>query len=286
MHLTSPAKLNLHLHILGQENSGYHLLDSLVVFTNFGDTLTLESSAKFELEIRGTFAKKLQKHTPSTENLIEKSVMIFSALTNTKPNYKITLEKNIPLGAGLGGGSSNAATTLKALQQFYQTQIDLSQITSKLGSDITAFLNVPTPIIIRETGNEIIIPHFNIPTCYILMVNAGQHCSTPEIYKNLEMKEFSSATEFPHQFKTTKEFTDFLNKETRNDLTDPALKLKPNISRTLEAIASQKSCLLARMTGSGATCFGIFETITHAQTAAQEIKTTHPEWWVVQSTTL
>jgi len=118
------------------------------------------------------------------------------------------------------------------------------------------------------------------------MVNAGQHCSTPEIYKNLEMKEFSSATEFPHQFKTTKEFTDFLNKETRNDLTDPALKLKPNISRTLEAIASQKSCLLARMTGSGATCFGIFETITHAQTAAQEIKTTHPEWWVVQSTTL
>ncbi|OIN87695.1 MAG: 4-(cytidine 5'-diphospho)-2-C-methyl-D-erythritol kinase [Alphaproteobacteria bacterium CG1_02_46_17] len=284
--ISAPAKVNLHLHILGKTENGYHILDSLVCFTDFGDTLTFEEDKMFSLNIVGEFANLLQSHDLAGQNLIEKSVREFENATNIKVNLRMTLNKNIPLGGGLGGGSSDAAATLNALQRIYKTDINLEKITAKLGSDITACLNAPRPVIMRSTGNDISPAPVLPQKTPAVLVNAGQHCATPEIYRTLKMHEFSKSVTFPDRFDAIDSLSDFINTHTRNDLYAPALKAEPSLTKTIDIIKQQTGCLLTRLSGSGATCFGIFETEDMAQQAASQIKTTHPEWWVVQTTLL
>ncbi len=282
--LQAPAKVNLHLHILGKTENSYHLLDSLVCFTDFGDQLTFEESDKFSLDILGQFSQPLKNSDLAGSNLIEKSVYEFEKTTGLQVKLRITLHKNIPLGGGLGGGSSDAAATLKALQTLYKTNINLEFITSKLGSDITACLKAPHPVIMGGTGNTL-SPAPNLPSQIpVILVNAGQHCATPEIYRTLKMAQFSNLAPFPDQFENIVSLTDFLKSHTTNDLLIPASQIEPSLIETINTIKHQSGCLLSRLSGSGATCFGLFETLEKAQQAAEQIKTTHPGWWVVQTT--
>lgn len=280
--LTAPAKLNLHLHILGKAENDFHRLDSLVAFTSFGDTITVEHAEEFSLRITGEFATELAHERPET-NLIAKSLTTLSKKTGKNFSYKITLEKNIPIGGGLGGGSSDAATLLKKIVEISDITADLPEITSRLGSDITACLHAPNPVIMRGTGNDILPDAPRLPACPLLLVNPRKHCSTPTVYKNLSMESYSSPVTWPEKFKTIESLADFLKTHTTNDLTSPAIKTEPLIAQVLEEIGKQHNCLLARLSGSGATCFGIFPTTKDATTAAAQIKTTHPDWWVVET---
>ncbi|HNQ92640.1 MAG TPA: 4-(cytidine 5'-diphospho)-2-C-methyl-D-erythritol kinase [Alphaproteobacteria bacterium] len=282
---TAPAKINLHLHVLGKTENNYHLLDSLVAFTAFGDNITIEPSEKFSLHITGPFARELAGELPE-DNLITKSIAALSEKTGKNFPFRITLEKNIPVGGGLGGGSSDCATLLKEMAEIYGIQADLSGITSALGSDITACLHAPHPVIMRGTGNDITKDTPYLPPCPLLLVNPRKHCATPTVYKNLSMENFSAPVSWLDKFDTPKDLADFLNARTTNDLTAPAIKTEPVIAEVLEEIGKQPDCLLSRLSGSGATCFGIFPTTQAASTAAAQIKTTHPHWWVVETNTL
>jgi len=278
--VTSPAKVNLHLHITGKRDDGYHNLQSLTAFTDFGDTLILTPSNKRTIIINGPFAEQLRT-LAEQDNLIEKALALYEKKIIRPLNYSVSLTKRIPAGGGLGGGSGNAAFALRTIKDLIEDTTDLSEITSALGSDVTAFLHAPHSIIMEETGNKIstITPSF--PDTPILLVNGGQNCPTPEIYARMTQDDYTSPVAFPFEFTTVDDMAYFLKFKTRNSMTRAALAFSPDIQETLNTLESQRNCQLARLSGSGATCFGIFPNVAESVMAAEQIKTTHPDWWVV-----
>lgn len=277
---TSPAKVNLHLHITGKRDDGYHNLQSLTAFTDFGDTLILTPSNKRAITINGPFAEQLRT-LAEQDNLIEKALALYEKKIARPITYSVSLTKRLPAGGGLGGGSGNAAFVLRIIQNLIEDTTDLSEITSALGSDITAFLYAPHSIIMEGTGNTIstITPSF--PDTPILLVNGRQNCPTPEIYARMTPDDYASPVAFPFEFTTVDDMAYFLKFKTHNCLTKAALAFAPDIQETLDTLESQRNCQLARLSGSGATCFGIFPTVAESVMAAEQIKTTHPDWWVV-----
>ncbi|MDY0028939.1 MAG: 4-(cytidine 5'-diphospho)-2-C-methyl-D-erythritol kinase [Pseudobdellovibrionaceae bacterium] len=278
----SPAKVNLHLHITDKRDDGYHKLHSLAAFTDFGDTLILTpSNNKRTISVNGQFSDQLA-NLEQQDNLIEKALLLYEKRLGRPLNYTIALTKRIPTGGGLGGGSGNAAYTLRTIKDLIEDTItDLSDITSTLGSDITAFLYAPHSVIMEETGNKTstITPYF--PDTPILLVNGGQNCPTPEIYARMTPDDYARPVTFPLEFTTVDDMAYFLKFKTRNSMTRAALAFAPEIQQTLDALENQRNCQLARLSGSGSTCFGIFPTVSESVMAAEQIKTTHPDWWVV-----
>lgn len=288
----SPAKINLYLHVTGKRADGYHDLDSLVAFTNFGDRMELRrSSTQHKTTITGPFADALTNTTTEENNLAIRAIRELEKETGCEIPLDIRIEKNIPLGGGLGGGSSNAACLLKTLIAERFPELDKAEsyalahsITSRLGSDLTAFLHAPAPVILQETGNRIKEPDIHLPECNILLVNAGQHSATPAIFKALRMERFSApCPNIPARFQTAQDLCAFLKNNTKNDLTGTAIRQTPIIAETLDLVAAQEGCLLARMTGSGATCFGIFGSDNMSSNAREKIKEKKPDWWAVST---
>lgn len=280
----SPAKINLHLHVTGKTDNNYHLLDSLVAFTAFGDRIEISPADRYDLVLSGPFAPGIDV---DDRNLVTRAMRALEQEAGRPLPYNIHIEKNIPAGGGLGGGSSNAATVIREIAKAENlADLDLSVITSRLGSDITAFLYAPQPIIMRGTGNDISVDVPEFPPCPVLLAHAGSACATPQVYRTLAMDKFSSSIAFPKQFRGLQDFVDFLDRETRNDLTAPALQIETSISETLEALSILDGCLFARMSGSGATCFGLFTSNADAYAAQMQITKAHPEWWSVVTTTL
>lgn len=270
------SKVNLYLHVTGKRADGYHLLESLVVFPEFGDRITIQKGKELTLEVRGPFAHLIGD---TEENLVLKAAHLLKTECRTDEGAHITLEKNLPVAAGIGGGSADAAAALKILNQLWGIDLSddkLSRIGLVLGADVPACL-FGKPAIMAGIGERISgIQEF--PKFFMLLVNSGNSISTRNVFNRLKIeREVSPSVDFTGM--TTQNLFAGLT-SMRNDLEVPALEIAPVIEDVLSAIRKQKDCYLARMSGSGATCFGLFEGNEAAEEAANALQACHPDWWV------
>ncbi len=254
--VSSPAKINLFLHVTGKRPDGYHLTQSLMAPLAFGDELEITPSPTLSLEVIGSDLA----NQPPENNLVMKAARALG----TSHGADIKLYKHIPHAAGLGGGSSNAATTLLALQQLWKTNIDLLPIATSLGADVPFFLD-HTPQYAEGIGD--ILTPVQLPKLYILLVKPDVAVPTADVFKK-GFQQFSKAVHMPSSFDDVSALVDYL-KPLKNDLTKNAISIAPQIADILTRLEQTDGCLLARMSGSGATCFGIFESAESCNRAAQ-----------------
>jgi 4-diphosphocytidyl-2-C-methyl-D-erythritol kinase len=267
----APAKINLTLNVTGKREDGYHLLHSLVYFADFGDLITLKPNDTFKF----TMESYIEGIPNNDDNLIVKTAKKLAHHYDQNLNCHIHCEKQIPMGAGLGGGSTDAAATAKALFKFWDISPDteeLNKILLSLGADIPVCYHAK-PCVFEGIG-EIIKPLPNAPELYAVLVHPKQHSSTPTVFKNFE-QNFSTKPEL----KNNENILEFI-KSYDNDLTSSAVKSLPVIQEALNTISQTKDCLISRMSGSGSCCFGLYETKEKSQRAEEKIKTENPDWWV------
>lgn len=277
------AKINLYLHVTGKRADGYHLLDSLVVFPDVGDELTLisqqtDQESLIRLEITGPFASQLSTGN-HVDNLIVKAAYQLAKVVDRKlPAVTIQLKKNLPVASGIGGGSSDAAAALRLLMRYWNIQLpehELLQIALQLGADIPVCLN---PVTQRMQGiGEVISKKIDLPAFGMVLVNHGEALSTADVF-NKRNQHFSQSASLKNNFTSIHSFIKdmFLLK---NDLQEAAISVNETILKVLEEIQKLPHCQLARMSGSGATCFGLFETAEQAVLAADLLSKKYP-WWV------
>jgi 4-diphosphocytidyl-2-C-methyl-D-erythritol kinase len=277
------AKINLALHVTGKREDGYHLLDSLVVFSNFGDKISISEainpSSLVSLKIDGPFAVGLES---GANNLVSRATLSLGyeiTKYRGKPTpVDIRLTKNLPIASGIGGGSADAAATLLALNEFWDSEIDLMPIAKTLGADIPMCLH-SKPLRAQGIGDEVTLLEAKHPL-HMILVNPNLEVPTPAIFKHLADKQ--NAPMFEKAISTMPPICDLKN--LRNDLQKPAIEIEPAIEAVLADIA-ETNAQLVRMSGSGATCFGLYETLPEAQKAAKIIKTQNPDWWCVATST-
>ena len=275
----APAKVNLTLAVLGRRADGYHLLDSLVVFADVGDSLTLTPGGPLTLNVRGVTAKQAG---PVESNLVFKAA---KALATEIPNLKLgrfTLDKRLPVAAGLGGGSSDAAAALRLLARANRLKRNdkrLLKVAGGVGADVPVCVD-PRPRRMRGIGEKLSAP-LAIPKLAAVLVNPGVAVPTKDVFALLGLEPGAAerggrARVLPPDRGS---LIAFLAGE-RNDLEPAAIKLQPVIARVLMALRREDGCDLARMSGSGATCFGLFTTLRTAAAAARHLATAQPRWWV------
>ena len=257
----APAKLNLALHVTGQRADGYHLLDSLVVFAAVGDAVQLDPGA-LSLRIDGQFGAGLS----ATDNLCLDAARLVGR------DAAITLTKNLPVASGIGGGSADAAAVLRGLARMGAALPDHPE---KLGADVPVCI-ASTPMRMRGVG-EVLDPLPPLPDLHLVLVNPGVGIATPSIFKALAHKDNPPLPPMPDRFDLDG-LVDYL-RACRNDLQAPAISLCPAVAEVLAALEAE-GALLARMSGSGATCFGIFADASAAGLAAYRIGTASDGWWI------
>ncbi len=275
---TAPAKLNLSLQVVGKRIDGYHLLDSLVAFADIGDTVSVVPDGLITLSIDGPFARPLLE-TP--DNLVLRAARALAAATGTSEGAKIRLTKNLPVASGIGGGSADAAATLRALGRLWgllPPPDRLAELAYGLGADTIACLgSVPTWM--SGTG-EILEPVGALPEAGLVLCNPGVEVPTPSVFR-ARGGPFSKTTRFAIPADVAG-LVDALA-ATSNDLTAPALGLAPAIGTVLAALEKLPDALLARMSGSGATCFALFADRVTAAAAARRLRAgAPPGWWVAE----
>lgn len=263
----APAKVNLTLHIIGQRKDGYHLLDSLVAFAaGVGDRVTVEPAKTTSLAVTGPFADLVPA---GPDNLVLRA----AALLDTPA--AITLEKHLPPASGIGGGSADAAATLRALARAFDAPLPDTDELLQLGADVPVCMERG---VVRMSGiGEQITPAFGPLAWPLLLVNPGVEVSTAKVFAGLTTPNnppMPAELYDPAYF----EFPDWLGRQ-RNDLEPPARAAAPVIGSVIDAILEETGCRFARMSGSGATCFGVFDTQEQAEDAAQAISARHPSWW-------
>ncbi len=280
----APAKVNLYLHVTGRQDNGYHTLDSLVAFADIGDKIQFTPASDFSFVVQGpyeggfTFAER--DSSPNSANLVVRAAWALAQATHKDLRVRVTLTKNLPLAAGLGGGSSDAAAVLWGLMEWWdisqQTIPGLADMVMALGADVPACLSC-NPVIMRGVG-EVLEPAPLMEEMPILLVHPGKRCSTADIFTFFD-KPFRKEISLPEDLSDPDGFVAFLA-EQDNDLTDPAVKAVPVIAELLDVLGTLPGCRLARMSGSGATCFAFFNDETSLYAAAEKLVLTHPDWWV------
>tara|TARA_R110002126_G_scaffold69696_13_gene175757 strand:+ start:9556 stop:10443 length:888 start_codon:yes stop_codon:yes gene_type:complete len=278
----APAKINLALHVTGQRHDGYHLLDSLVVFSRFGDQISGYMSDENALVIKGQFAVELGDGDHS-DNLILKARNILADYAkqngiSVSPVH-LTCEKNIPIASGLGGGSADAAATFRLLIDLWKLDIpssDLSDMALQLGADVPMCL-LSNPLIARGIGED--ITPINIVTdCYMILANPLVAVSTPEVFNLLASKDNSALT-CASQITEQAQLIDIMV-HSRNDLELPAKIISPDIQICIDELISTKP-LFARMSGSGASCFALYNDHDQMNGALKTLRQNRPDWFVV-----
>ncbi|MEQ1888089.1 MAG: 4-(cytidine 5'-diphospho)-2-C-methyl-D-erythritol kinase [Alphaproteobacteria bacterium] len=275
----APAKLNLYLHVLDRSN-GYHQIESLAVFTRFGDRVKVSAGDAISLRIAGPFAAECG---PPGENLVWRAAHALAAHATAPVGAAITLHKYLPVAGGLGGGSSDAAAVIQLLMQLWHLDIGdsaLAELALGLGADVPVCLR-GTPALMRGIG-EILSAAPAMPPCYVLLVNPGIPVSTKAVFEKLDGRFGMTSKPLPGQISSLKLLARSLTRQ-RNDLQNPAIELAPQIQTVLDTLSAQKGCLLARMSGSGATCFGLFAGSGDMSTAAEAIRRSLPAYWQVQT---
>ncbi|WP_417689961.1 4-(cytidine 5'-diphospho)-2-C-methyl-D-erythritol kinase [Roseibium sp.] len=275
------AKVNLALHITGRRDDGYHLLDSLVIFPRIGDVLGADPAERLSLKIDGAFSQGLQ--SDSSNNLIIRAIEAFAAATGASPPaLKFHLTKNLPVASGIGGGSADAAAALRIMQRVSERPLTpeaLANVALGLGADVPVCL-LQEPVRMQGIG-EILSPAPKMPQLGIVLVNPGKAVSTPAIFKGLTRRDNPPLPQLPDRFADLDDLISYL-KATRNDMQLTAEQLCPNISTVIETMSSAPETRLARMSGSGATCFALCASGQENDLAAR-IQKGHPEWWVASS---
>jgi 4-diphosphocytidyl-2-C-methyl-D-erythritol kinase len=272
----APAKLNLYLHVIGRRADGYHLLDSLVAFVEVGDEIIAAPAPSLSLAVTGPHAAALAD-TPQ-DNLVRRAAERLAAAVGRPAAVALTLVKNLPVASGIGGGSSDAAATLKALAELWRLDIgaaDLVALAASLGADVPVCL-AGRAAWLGGVGEQI-EPAADLPAATVLLVNPGVALPTAAVFA-ARRGPFSA----PARFALPADAAGLarLLAERRNDLTAPAIEKVPVIGRMLDQLAAVEGALIARMSGSGATCFALFAVPEAAAAAAMRLAAEQPDWWV------
>lgn len=263
----APAKINLTLHVTGRRDDGYHLLDSLVVFAGAGDRVSVEPARDWSLRVIGPRAEGVPE---DDGNLVLKAARLIGGVP-----CAITLDKHLPTASGIGGGSSDAAAALRALHALDGRP--LPGDTLPLGADVPVCLSA-RPARMRGIG-ERLDPVPDLPSVSLVLVNTGVAVSTPEVFRLLSTPDNAPMPPELPQWRDATALADWLAGQ-RNDLELPARTAEPAIGVVLSRLAETEGCLLARMSGSGATCFGLYADAVAADDAARALRELHPDWWV------
>jgi 4-diphosphocytidyl-2-C-methyl-D-erythritol kinase len=270
----APAKLNLFLHVIGRRPDGYHKLDSLVAFADCGDVLRAGDAAGLSLAVRGPFAAAL---AGEADNLVLRAARALAAEVGVPAHARLVLEKHLPVASGIGGGSADAAAALRLLCRLWRIAPDpavLERLALRLGADVPVCLR-SRPARMGGAGEKL-EPAPALPSCYVLLVNPGVAVATATVFR-ARAGVFSAEARLPAGWAGAPAMAADLA-VLANDLEVPARRLCPAIDDVLTVIAAQPGCLLARMSGSGATCFGLFAEPAAAQRSAQTVA--RPGWWV------
>ena len=275
----APAKLNLALHVTGRRADGYHSLEMLVAFADVCDELEAVPATKDSLSISGPFAAALGS---SEGNLVLRALAAFrSRWPGALPDgLALWLKKNLPVAAGLGGGSADAAAALRLFATIGQGKFafpDLLQIAARLGADVPMCL-YSRPAEVRGLG-EIVLPLKHFPACHAVLVNPLLPVVTADVFRRLEQRDNPGLPGLVDPLSRPAQLGLWLS-ETRNDLEPPALALVPVIGELKARIAKVDGCILSRMSGSGATVFGLFGSSAQAHQAAHDLRTQWPDYWV------
>lgn len=265
----APAKVNLALHVTGQRSDGYHLLDSLVMFADFGDHLTVSASDAPTMSVTGPLAQGVP--TDAT-NLCLRAAAAFGETVN------ITLDKHLPAGAGIGGGSSDAAAVLRAMETLFGRPFHGHS--ADLGADVPVCVYAKAA---RMQGIGDQITPVQMPSLPAVLVNPRVHVPTPAVFRALTTRDNPAMTDPVGPFDDVDAALSWIGAQ-RNDMQDAAISVQPVIETVLTAITRTAS-QCTRMSGSGATCFGLYPTFDDAKTAAADLAAMYPDWWV-QAVTL
>lgn len=269
----APAKVNLHLHVVGRRADGYHLLDSLVVFADVGDRLTVSAADALSLSVTGPFAAEL---AAEADNLVLRAARGLAAQAGIRPAARLVLEKTLPVASGIGGGSADAAAALRLLCRFWELDPgSAEQLAGGLGADVPVCL-ASRPALMSGIG-EVLRPVPVLPDIGIVLVNPGISVATPTVFR-ARVGAFSGPARFPDSVWQDAGALVATLRGARNDLEAPARGLAPGVNDALQVVAAAPGCLLARMSGSGATCFGLFATPAVARAAVPAID--RDGWWV------
>ena len=273
----APAKVNLSLHVLGRRVDGYHELESLVAFACVGDVLTFSPGDGLGLTVEGPTATEAG---PDEDNLVLRAARGLSALVPGLRLGRFALRKKLPVAAGLGGGSSDAAAALRALARHNAVSLDdprLAEAARATGADVSVCLD-PRARVMRGVGDRI-GPPLGWPPLPTLLVNPGVPTPTPRVFAALGLERGASADYGPAvDFVAGANLVEKLS-AARNDLQPAAVKVAPEIAETLEILGRLEGARLARMSGSGATCFAIFDDRAALVGAARNVKAQRPGWW-------
>lgn len=262
----APAKINLALHVTGQRADGYHILQSLVVFADAGDVLRFEPAAATGLSVTGPMAAGVPT---GGDNLVLRAAALFDAAP-----ARITLEKHLPPSAGIGGGSADAAATLRGLARLFGRVLPDREDVLRLGADVPVCLS-QRPQIMAGIGDVLSEPPA-LPPFFAVLINPRAAVPTGPVFAALAHKDNPALS--PPDWQDYASFIAWLGRQ-RNDLEPPARALEPAIGACLEALR-REGVALARMSGSGATCFGLVKTGAEAARIAARVQARHPDWWV------
>jgi 4-diphosphocytidyl-2-C-methyl-D-erythritol kinase len=279
------AKVNLTLRVIGRRVDGYHELESVVAFADCADRLTLVPGTELGLTLSGPLAQACGE---TSDNLVLKAAR---RLSERMPGLKtggFTLDKVLPVAAGIGGGSADAAAALRLLAQLNGLALDdkrLLDVAIEVGAD------VPVCLASRAcdmTGvGETLLP-LSLPVMPCVLVNPRVHVATRDVFGALGLRngellvgatDVMRATAWPEPGASVEDWVEALAAGS-NDLEAPAMRIQPVIGDVIAALSATDGAWLARMSGSGATCFAIFENTADAQRAAQKLQLDHPQWWV------
>lgn len=279
LNTTAPAKINLYLHVTGRREDGYHYLDSLVAFASTGDALRLEAADRFSFVLEGPMASSLGGEDQE-RNLVVRAARALGEALGKPLNFRLVLTKTLPVASGIGGGSTDGAAVLRLLALHWGLPANdplLYTIAAKLGQDVPCCIAAET-CYFRGIG-DIVDPGPILPHVDIVLVNPNIALPTPGVFK-ARVGAYTPAAAPIEALPDARSLAQALS-ERSNSLTEAACTLCPEIAKILASLSEQPDCLLSRMSGSGATCFGLFPDRASAQRAASLVFEAHPEWWVV-----
>lgn len=293
-HESAPAKLNLFLHVVGRRESGHHLLDSLVAFTELGDALAAAAPAgddpeAITLDVEGPFGPALVREA-GDRNLVLRAARLLRNEAGVSRGTRLRLLKRLPLAGGLGGGSADAAACLRALARFWGVEFPrarFEEIALSLGADVPAcFASEP----VRMEGIGERLTPMQIPEAGVLLVNLGTPLSTARVFEGYARLHEERGAPYRRPLAMIPAFADvrvlaeWLDQATDNDLTEAAAALEPAVAETLIALSEVPEALMVRMSGSGATCFALFADAEGAARGARWLATRRPQWWIAATT--
>lgn len=266
----APAKVNLALHVTGRRADGYHLLDSLVVFAGAGDRVTAAPAGDLTLSVTGPRAAALPA---SDDNIVLRAARCMG------PNgARLTLDKNLPVASGIGGGSADAAATLRALARLRGQPLPPAAAVLALGADVPVCL-AGRPCRMSGIGETLQPLAHPLPEAWLVLANPGTAVATPAVFAALARRDNAPLPRDLPRLRSAADLSAFL-RMVRNDLEAPAAHLVPEISVVRSALSAQPGCLMSRMSGSGATCFGLFPDALTAAAAARALRGARPDWWI------